>query len=269
MTSSGRNFAFWIISSLLLTSSVCSGDFSQKGGRKKSERGAARNWEERCLKVGGEEVLSLYVREQEQLLWCLMKNVNLGHIQEEVESHKKTGDLDGVFMNYCRNEIPVIRGCISRFLLVSQSCLVPSERPGLNTTMAMVEGGLSYLCHHQGDRLALFMASKGLECLLNHREEVLQCVHKADREARRDRERPRMHFYVFQKENCRKGDAIISCVETSLLKCKDPTPANLVDGLLHAMKAETPCPSSAPLTFTLPFLASLSLLASLLRAHVL
>merc|ERR1712001_332720 len=55
----------------------------------------------------------------------------------------------------------------------------------------------------------------------------------------------KMHFYVFQQENCRKGDAIMQCVETSLMKCPDPTPSNLVPGLLKAMKEGTPCGAAA------------------------
>ena len=31
----------------------------------------------------------------------------------------------------------------------------------------------------------------------------------------------------------RKGDSIIQCVEESLMGCKDPTPSNLVHGLLR------------------------------------
>ncbi len=35
---------------------------------------------------------------------------------------------------------------------------------------------------------------------------------------------------------CRKGEAIRHCVEKSLLKCNDPTPSNVVNSMLGAMK---------------------------------
>ena len=42
--------------------------------------------------------------------------------------------------------------------------------------------------------------------------------------------------------NFRKGEALRKCVENSLLKCKDPTPSNVVNSLLLSMqKAATPC----------------------------
>lgn len=37
----------------------------------------------------------------------------------------------------------------------------------------------------------------------------------------------------------------MQCVETSLMKCPDPTPSNLVHGLLKAMKEGTPCARAA------------------------
>ena len=43
----------------------------------------------------------------------------------------------------------------------------------------------------------------------------------------------------------RKGDAIIDCVEKTLLNCKDPTPSNLLHGLLQTMREVTPCSVSA------------------------
>ena len=50
---------------------------------------------------------------------------------------------------------------------------------------------------------------------------------------------------LYTNPNLRKGDAIMQCVETSLMKCPDPTPSNLVHGLLKAMKAGTPCGAAA------------------------
>ena len=47
------------------------------------------------------------------------------------------------------------------------------------------------------------------------------------------------HLFFF---HFRKGEALRKCVENSLLKCKDPTPSNVVNSLLLSMqKAATPC----------------------------
>jgi len=233
--------------------SVSSGDFFDDadlkdfGGMSKNGRqGLSQNWEERCREVGGKEVLDNYVAEQEQLLFCVMEQFNVVQIQREVEEKKKVGELDEVFKKYCRNHISAVRGCLKNFLDVSRLCLRPQERPGLNVSLNMVDSAIRFVCHNSGDRIALFMSYDGVQCMVEHKEEIMSCINRSVPEmygAKKNMRTSKMHFYVFQKENCRKGDAIIRCVEASLMKCPDPTPANLVHGLLQAMKQETPCAS--------------------------
>jgi len=96
----------------------------------------------------------------------------------------------------------------------------------------------------------VFLSEGGEECVTSHYTEILSCVNKSVPEMLRTRQtsRSRIHFYVFQQENCRKGDAIMSCVEESLLKCPDPTPANLVQALLEDVRAVTTCSTSSPVS---------------------
>ncbi len=39
----------------------------------------------------------------------------------------------------------------------------------------------------------------------------------------------------------RKGNLIRQCIESELLKCPDPTPANVVNSMMLAMREATPC----------------------------
>ena len=64
-------------------------------------------------------------------------------------------------------------------------------------------------------------------------------------------------YYYLHYLHGRKGDAIIRCVEETLLsRCEDPTPSNLLHGLLTAMRTATPCsavssaPAPAPARYT-------------------
>jgi hypothetical protein len=94
----------------------------------------------------------------------------------------------------------------------------------------------------------VFMSYDGVQCVVEHKEEIMSCINRSIPEmygAKKNMRTSKMHFYVFQKENCRKGDAIISCVEASLMKCPDPTPSNLVHGLLKAIKEDSPCAARA------------------------
>ena len=51
-------------------------------------------------------------------------------------------------------------------------------------------------------------------------------------------------IHLNQSDHFRKGDAIMSCVERSLLQCPDPTPANLVQAMLQAVRDVTTCTTS-------------------------
>jgi len=207
-----------------------------------------KNWEERCLENGGKKVLKDYLAEQEQLVYCIMEQFDMDELQHEIEEKKKIGDLDEVFKKYCGNHVGAARACLQSFLEVSQQCLKEEDRPGLNVTLQMVDRAIEFTCHNAGDRIALFMSEEGVECVTAHKEEILACINNSVPEVfntYNNLNNYKMHFYVFQQDNCRKGDAIMQCVETSLMKCDDPTPSNLVHGLLKAMKDGTPCARAA------------------------
>jgi len=205
-----------------------------------------KNWEERCLENGGKKVLDEYLKEQEQLVYCIMQQFELEELQSEIEEKKKQGDLDEVFKKYCGKHVGAARACLQSFLEVSQHCLKEEDRPGLNVTLQMVDSAIDFTCHNAGDRIALFMSEEGVECVTAHKEEILACINNSVPEVFNTYNNfNKMHFYVFQQGNCRKGDAIMQCVETSLMKCDDPTPSNLVHGLLNAMKDGTPCARAA------------------------
>jgi len=81
-----------------------------------------------------------------------------------------------------------------------------------------------------------------MDCVQEHQEDIMKCVDKSVPELfDKTREHSNIHLMIFSHENCRKGEAIRVCVEKSLLKCKDPTPSNVVNSLLLSMQNATPC----------------------------
>ena len=50
--------------------------------------------------------------------------------------------------------MPAARECLASFLAASAPCLAEEERPGLNVTLDMVDSGLQFACHGDGDRIA-------------------------------------------------------------------------------------------------------------------
>lgn len=236
-------------------------------------------WEDRCLHVGGQKALDQWLRAQENLVYCVMQNFDINSIQSEVEAKKKTGDLDLVFKKYCGVPVEKTRPCLVDFLKVSRNCLRTKDQPSLDITLEMIDAAIDFMCHNRGDRIALFMAENGMDCVENHRESIMKCVNSSVPELFNKREQySNIHLIVFSAENCRKGEAIRVCVEKSLLKCPDPTPSNVVNSLLLSMQNATPCKgssasytaaSSAPPTFKAPpILSKISQLHSSLLVSI-
>jgi len=219
----------------------------EPGGFQGTLEDGARNWEERCLEIGGEDVLAEWQGEQENLIKCFLDNFDVETVQEEVEQNRLNGNMDEVFKKYCGSPVKRLRGCLQRFLTISHQCLHEKDRVGLNITLKMVDAAINFTCHKAGDRIALFMSTGGMDCVETHKDDILACLNRSIPGLFQN-EAPspsKMHFYVFQQENCRKGDAIMQCVEESLMHCEDPAPSNLVHSLLRSMKEETPCSTAA------------------------
>ena len=104
-------------------------------------------------------------------------------------------------------KVPAARACLASFLAVSRQCLKEKDQAGLNITLDMVDSAIQFTCHRDGDRVALFLSEQGAECLTSRYTEILACVNKSVPEIFRStaqtRRRNRMHFYVFQQQNCR------------------------------------------------------------------
>lgn len=194
------------------------------------------------------------MEEQENLIKCFMDEFDYTTILFEMEEKKEKGELDEVFKKYCKEKVPPVRVCLKKFLEVSRECLHENERQGLNTTLKMVDAAINFTCHNSGDRIALFLAEKGYECMEDHKKEIVDCVNNSVPELFHYDTNPQnnVHLVVFDEQNCRKGDALMKCVEDSLWsgekganKCEDPTPSNLVHGMMQSIRDVTPCGTAA------------------------
>ena len=111
-----------------------------------------------------------------------------------------------MFIFSSRDHVSAARTCLQKFLEVSQRCLRKEDRPGLNVTLQMVDSAIAFTCHNSGDRIALFMSEQGVECVTTHKEEILACINQSVPEVfntYNNLHNYKMHFYVFQQENCR------------------------------------------------------------------
>jgi len=206
-------------------------------------------WEDRCLRIGGQEALDQWLKSQEDLVYCVMQNFDISSIQSEVAAKEKTGDLDLVFKKYCGAPVNKTRPCLKDFLKASRRCLKTEDKPSLDITLRMIDSAIEFMCQNDGDRIALFMSENGWDCVQDHREDIIKCVNSSVPELfdgeNIKQKYSNIHFMIYSPENCQRGEAIRVCVENSLLKCKDPTPSNVVNSLLLSMQKATPCKGSS------------------------
>lgn len=215
----------------------------QQGFHDEMEKGF-KNWEERCLKIGGETVLKRWLQSQEELVQCFMEEFQVFTIQDEIEESKQKGELELVFQKYCRDHVPRARTCLESFLDVSRECLQEKNRPGLNITLQMVDAAIDFTCHNSGDRIILFLAQNGYECVEKHKNELVKCINNSVPELFHMNNH-NSEFIVFDEKTCSRGKALMTCVEESLLDGCDPTPSNMVNSMLEAVRQSSPCGGGA------------------------
>ncbi len=85
------------------------------------------------------------------------------------------------------------------------------------------------------------MAYDGVTCVEEHRDDIVNCINQTVPEIFEDEDIKNVDLIVFDYDNCRKGDAIRICIEQNLMKCEDPTPSNIINAMLLAMRKATPC----------------------------
>ncbi|KAJ8975856.1 hypothetical protein NQ317_015893 [Molorchus minor] len=132
---------------------------------------------ERCDRKGGAGTFDKVKTAQEKTVTCIGDIINVDTVKSELEEAKKTGSMDEVFGKYCKKR-PQIRECIKKTYDAIQPCLEESEKKALNFTADMVTKIGEFACFRDGDRLAMFIAEGGLECLSSRVDGIKNCINE-------------------------------------------------------------------------------------------
>lgn len=65
---------------------------------------------------------------------------------------------------------------MENFTAVLEPCLEPKEIEGKRTFVKIFEKILNFVCHKEGDQIALFIAEKGPECFNERKDELITCI---------------------------------------------------------------------------------------------
>lgn len=202
-----------------------------------------KDWKNKCEEKHGAETVKEIEEAPNELVKCVLEYVKPHKLQVEVNKSMATGNLDRLFKKYCgyRNNI---LSCVDTMLDKLRTCMTPQQLTDVNVTRQAVDAAIDFTCHDDGDRIALFMAEKGVECLKEHRESIQACMKERVPQLQQTMDDPDsldLDSVVINEEQCGKINSMHQCVVQETTKCSDPTPANILDALITQMLKVTPC----------------------------
>ncbi|CAH2075499.1 unnamed protein product, partial [Iphiclides podalirius] len=204
---------------------------------------STKAFREKCEKNGGPDAYSNAEAAFKKFMKCTEDLVNFQVLNEEIEKAKPDGRVDEVFKKYC-DKRPVFMSCFRNATEAVEPCLAPAEREHLKPFHNVTEQLGEFICFKDGDRIALFIAEKGPECLKEKSEMINECVNKTFNISYKfnPNEFPDTipEINLGEKE-CNQITEVQKCVVKSLETCSVPTSANIIESLFKFARKSLPC----------------------------
>ncbi|KAK9892882.1 hypothetical protein WA026_022562 [Henosepilachna vigintioctopunctata] len=176
---------------------------------------------------------------------CVSNFVNATQLREEVEEAKKTGSMDEVFGKYC-NKYPELSKCRNDFIEAMTPCMEEKESKSLNISIGLMDKMKDFICHKNGDRIAMFVAEGGIDCIKSQKDAIQQCLNTTfGSRVPADMSPNSFPVLQFNGEDCSDFSKFRTCIAEALGNCEETTPANLMDALFKYLKKILPCSESA------------------------
>ncbi|XP_023034896.1 27 kDa glycoprotein [Drosophila willistoni] len=212
----------------------------------------------KCIEVSGEKVGAEAYTEIEAafavLSECINNIINYNTMQQEIEEASPNGELDMVFNKYCNRRSNAIE-CFETFTTKLIPCLDKEEQESQDVIKRIVRSLLNFVCHKDGDHIALFIAEKGPECFESKKDNIQQCINDTfssymDTANLHDNKIKSIPKLVVGQKQCDDIHNLESCIVRHLEGCSDITPANLVESMFNFIRNETLCRNfeKSPLT---------------------
>ncbi|XP_050443838.1 27 kDa hemolymph protein-like [Adelges cooleyi] len=201
-------------------------------------------FKEKCLRnsqVNNSYELAMEAKEQLQV--CVHSLVDLKELKKEVEEAKPKGDVDIVFKKYCKKS-PDFKSCVLNFTSTVEVCLDEGEKASKVILQSVTEALLGFVCHDEGDRIALFYSEGGPDCLMDKQEAIQHCLNTSFSKYSPSGDvnsLSNLPAFKFEEDQCKSMGELQTCVVAELTKCGEPTPANIVDSLFEFIRRSTPC----------------------------
>ncbi|KAK5644384.1 hypothetical protein RI129_005684 [Pyrocoelia pectoralis] len=188
-------------------------------------QGAAKD---KCIQNGGENAFKAVKKHAVDLQSYVVQNFEPAAIQQEIEEKRKTGSMDEVFKKYCDMR-PEFFTYSHKLNDAIESCLTDSEKPVFKLGVNISESLMDFICEKDGDRVAMFIAEKGFECITSQQENLQKCTSDIITKNTPTSFNAIPALTQVTKEQCNEYQTFQKCVVTTLEGCAEKTPANIVE----------------------------------------
>ncbi|XP_068630795.1 27 kDa hemolymph protein-like [Battus philenor] len=197
---------------------------------------------EKCEKNGGPEAYENFMAAMMSFRTCTDDLVQFHALQEEIEAARPSGKVDEVFKKYCDRR-PIFMDCFGNLTDAVKKCLNPKERENIKPLHNMAEQLAEFVCYKDGDRIALFIAEKGPECLNEKSDMINQCVNNtfATPNFNMNDFPENIPEINFGEKECDQLTQVQKCIVSALETCSDPTSGNIIESLFKFARKSLPC----------------------------
>ncbi|XP_017850757.1 27 kDa glycoprotein [Drosophila busckii] len=214
----------------------------------------------KCIEVSGEERGPSAYADIESgfvvLSECINNIVNYTKMQQEIQEARPRGELDVVFNKYCKQRSNAT-DCFDTFTAKLLPCLDKEEQESQTVLKRIVQSLLNFICHKDGDQIALFIAEEGPECLESQKDNIQQCINStfssyfnnAELQNNINKTKTIPKLVVGQKQ-CNEIKTLENCIVRHLEHCSKITPANLIESMSYFIRNETLCRNYQVLALT-------------------
>ncbi|XP_046631751.1 27 kDa glycoprotein-like [Daphnia pulicaria] len=201
----------------------------------------SKQWMDECERVNGSEAIEDIRESVTALTDCISSKINIHNITEEIKEASPKGILDEVFAKYC-DQISAIKKCREPVILAMQVCLSDQADQDLEIFDEAISAAVDFMCYKGGERIAIFMSENGTDCFLSNIDNIATCLNGSLPELENAiKGIQTTNTSMFDDTNCGLETKMKACVINGLKTCSDPTPANVVEGLIDSMIKKTPC----------------------------
>ncbi|XP_031350142.1 uncharacterized protein LOC116175908 [Photinus pyralis] len=195
----------------------------------------------KCEQNGGPLAFENLMAAKDEIQKCIEDNFDFSKIESELSEKRKTGSMDDVFVKYCGKK-SVVDACMQNFTEAVSPCLENVEKSSLKLLLNITDNLIDFGCHKDGDRIAMFLAEGGLECLRNKTDGIEDCFNKTIRHRiPQSFALTALPLFAMNDDGCDDFSNLHKCVTGVLETCTDHTPANLVDAAFKYTLRSTPC----------------------------